>query len=126
MAGELETVVHEMFAALDRNDADGVIRTGAKDMQGIDEISRHWMRGLDEVGNYIRQLLTMVSNIRSSVNDVHETVIGDAGLVTCWLEQDYVMEGTPQHISAPTTMLLRREDGAWKILLFHSLPLPAE
>ena len=84
------------------------------------------MRGLDEVGNDIRQLLTMVNNIRSSVNDVHETVIGDAGLVTCWLEQDYVMEGTPQHISAPTTMLLRREDGAWKILLFHSLPLPAE
>ena len=38
MAGELEAVVHEMFAALDRNDADGVIRTGAKDMQGIDEI----------------------------------------------------------------------------------------
>ena len=126
MAGELETVVHEMFAALDRNDADGVIRMGAKDMQGIDEISRHWMRGLDEVGGYIRQLLTMVNDIRSSVNDVHETVFGDAGFVTCWLEQDYVMEGTRQHISAPTTMLFRREDGAWKIVLFHSLPLPAE
>jgi ketosteroid isomerase-like protein len=126
MAGELETVVREMFAALDRGDADGVIHMGATDMQGIDEISRRWMRGLDEVGDFIRQLLTMVSGVRSSVNDVHETVIGDVGFITCWLEQDYVMEGTPQHISAPTTMLFRREDGTWKVLLFHSLPLPAE
>jgi len=125
MAGQLEAVVREMFGALDRLDADGVIRTGAKDMQGIDEISRRWMRGLDEVGDFVRQMVTMVSDVRSSINDVNETVIGDVGIVTCWLEQDYVIDGTPQHVSAPTTLLFRREDGAWKILLFHSLPLPA-
>jgi ketosteroid isomerase-like protein len=34
------------------------------------------------------------------------------------------MHGTPQHISAPTTMILRRDDGAWKLVLFHSIPLP--
>ena len=33
MAGELEAVAREMLAALDGNDAEGVLRTGAEDMQ---------------------------------------------------------------------------------------------
>jgi hypothetical protein len=44
-------------------------------MQEIDEISRHWTRGLDEVGDFIRQMMTVVSNVRSSINDV--------GVVSC-------------------------------------------
>src|ERR1700694_5433677 len=100
MAGELEAVAREMFAALDANDADGVIRTGAEDMQGIDEISRRWMRGLGQVSDYIHQLTNMVSDVRSTINDVHETVLGDVGIVTCWLEQDYKLEGAQQHVSA--------------------------
>jgi ketosteroid isomerase-like protein len=126
MAGELEAVALEMFAALDANDADGVIRTGADDMQGIDEISRRWMRGIKEVSDYVHRLTEMVDDVRSRIIDVHETILGEAGIVTCWLEQDYTMEGAKQHVSAPTTICFRREDGIWKIALFHSLPLPQE
>jgi ketosteroid isomerase-like protein len=126
MAGELETVTREMFGALDRGDADGMIRLGAEEMQGIDEISRRWMRGLVEVGDYLRQLLGMVQGVRSTVSDVHETIVGDTGLVTCWLEQEYTLEGAPQHIFAPTTLLFRRDGDDWKITLFHSVPLPPE
>ena len=126
MAGDLEAVVLEMFAALDANDADSVIRTCADDMQGIDEISRRWMRGIKEVSDYIHQLTGMVDNVRSTITDVRETVLGEVGIVTCWLEQDYVMEGAKHHVSAPTTICLQREDGLWKIALFHSLPLPQE
>jgi hypothetical protein len=51
---------------------------------------------------------------------------GDMGLVTCWLDQDYTLEGAKQHVSAPTTILLQREDGEWKLSLVHSIPLPEE
>jgi len=111
VAGELEAVVLEMFEALDASDADGVIRTGGDDMQGIDEISRRWMRGIKEVGDYLRQLTKMVDDLRSTIIDVHETILGEVGIVTCWLEQDYVMEGAKHHVSAPTTICLQREDG---------------
>jgi ketosteroid isomerase-like protein len=126
MAGELESVTREMFDALDRGDAEAVIRLGAAEMQGVDEISRRWLRGLDEVGGYVRQLMGMVKGIHSTVSDVHESIWGDTGAVSCWLDQDYMLDGVPQHVSAPTTLLLRREGDAWKISLFHSVPLPAE
>jgi uncharacterized protein (TIGR02246 family) len=124
MAGELAAVVREMLAALDRNDADGIMRPAADDVVGIDEISRRWMRGRDAVSQYIRQVVTAVQDVRSELRDVHETVWGDSGIVTCWLEQDYTLEGKRQHISAPTSAVLRREAGDWRIVLFHSLPLP--
>jgi ketosteroid isomerase-like protein len=126
MAGELASLTREMFDALDRGDAEAVIRIGAGEMQGVDEISRRWLRGLDEVGGYIRQLMGMVSGVHSTVGDIHETVWGDSGAVTCWLDQDYTLDSVPQHVSAPTTLLFRREGDDWKIALFHSVPLPPE
>ncbi len=49
---------------------------------------------------------------------------GDAGLVTCVLDQTYRMQGKEQRITAPTSMALRRVGDEWKIALFHSMPLP--
>jgi ketosteroid isomerase-like protein len=72
----------------------------------------------------VRQLVTAVQDVRSELRDVRETTWGDAGLVTCWLEQDYTLEGTRQHISAPTSAVLRRDGAGWRIVLFHSIPLP--
>jgi ketosteroid isomerase-like protein len=126
MGGELETATRRFLDSVDRKDAEAIIRAGAKDVQGVDEISRHWMRGIDEFGTYIRQLVKMVDDVHTTISDGHETVQGDMGLMTCWMEQDYTLEGKPQHVSAPTTVAFRRESGAWKILLFHSVPLPPE
>ena len=47
-------------------------------------------------------------------------------MLTCWLEQDYTLEGNSQHISAPTTIVLHREASEWKVVLFHSIPLPEQ
>jgi uncharacterized protein (TIGR02246 family) len=124
VAGELEAVVRELLAALDRNDAEGIMRTGADDIVGIDEISRRWLLGREAVAAYVRQLVTAVQDVRSELRDVHELTWGDSGLVTCWLEQDYPLQGTRQHISAPTSVVLRREAAGWRIVLFHSIPLP--
>jgi ketosteroid isomerase-like protein len=126
MAGELEALTRELFEALDRKDAEAVIRAAAKDVQGVDEISRKWMRGRDAIGTYFRETIGMVEDIHSTIGDVHETVQGDVGFVTCWLEQDYTLEGKRTHVSAPTTVAYRRESNQWKILLIHTVPLPPE
>lgn len=126
MAGELEAVVRGMFDALDRGDAASVGEDIASDAQGIDEISRRWMRGSDEVRGYASQLSEQAKDVHSELVDVHATIWGDVGLLTCWLEQDYTFEGERQHISAPTTVVLRRDSGAWKFALFHSAPLPGQ
>jgi hypothetical protein len=36
------------------------------------------------------------------------------------------MDDTPQHISAPTTMVLRRDGGAWKLVLFRHREHPLD
>ncbi|MEP7059197.1 MAG: nuclear transport factor 2 family protein [Actinomycetota bacterium] len=126
MAGELTAVVRGMLEALDKTDADAAIASMGRDAQGIDEISRRWMRGRDEVTGYVRQLIETVEDVHSEMLDTHESEWGDTGMVTFWLEQDYTLEGRREHISAPTTCVLRREDGTWKATLFHSVPLPPE
>jgi ketosteroid isomerase-like protein len=62
----------------------------------------------------------------SSLSDLRADEWGDVGLVTAWMEQDYMMDGEPQHLSAPTTFVLRRLGGSWRVALIHSVPLPDE
>jgi uncharacterized protein (TIGR02246 family) len=126
MAGELEQVANDLMAALDSKDLDRMVESIGEDAQGVDEISRRWLRGRGEVDSYLRQMTGAVSGVRSELRDAEERVWGDVGVVTCWLEQDYTFEGDAQHISAPTTIVLRREGGDWKVVLFHSIPLPEQ
>lgn len=124
MAGELGAVVTEMFDALRKKDLDALLAFSAADSQGVDEISRRWLRGREEMDRYISGLVGMVEDVESELRDVHETAYGDVGVVTFWLEQNYTLEGKREHVSAPTTVVLRREGDAWKLALFHSIPLP--
>ena len=124
MPGELEKITREMLSALDRKDADGFIRNSAGDVQAVDEISRRWLRGVGEVGDYLRGVVKQIEAVRSTINNVREVIWGEAGVLTCWLEQDYTLEGRKQHVSAPTTVVFRRDHGAWKMVLFESIPLP--
>ena len=124
MAGELEAVARKLVSALDALDVDAMTQLATDDAQGVDEISRRWMRGKGELEAYLRQLTGVVSDVRTELRDVDERTWGDAGVLTCWLEQGYTMDGAQHHISAPTTLVLRREGGEWRVALFHSIPLP--
>lgn len=126
MGGRLEATTRQFFASLDRKDGEAVIRACTNDVQAVDEISRRWLRGIDELGAYIRQMMTMVEDVHTTISDVHESVLDDIGVLTCWIDQDYTLEGKPQHVSAPTTIAFRLANGEWKMLLFHSVPLPPE
>ena len=126
MAGELSTVVQELFAAFDRNDFVTAQNMFGDDAQGVDEISRRWLRTREEIGDYFRQLASAVQNLHSELRDIHEVAWDDTGLVTCWLEQDYVLNNQRQHISAPTTIVLRRLGNGWRLVLAHSIPLPED
>ena len=124
--GELQTALVEFFAAFERGDGDALAASIASDAQGVDEISRRWIRGTDEVRTYVRGLVSMVAGLKTTIRDGSERISGDNGLLTCWMEQDYLLEGAMHHVSAPTTVLFRRESAEWKMSLFHSIPLPPD
>ena len=124
MAGDLEKKVRELFRSLDANDFAAFVREVTDDVQSVDELSRHWGRGRAAFDDYFKQFGPQLSDIHSTLKDVRETVWGDVGLVTCWLEQDYTYQGKKQHVSAPTTAVFRRSGSDWKLALFHSVPLP--
>jgi len=126
MSGELAGVASEFIAALDSLDVDRMTAQIAEGAQGIDELSRRWIRGDVEIDAYLRKLASSVSDLRTELGDVNENVWGETGVLTCWLEQRYTLEGQTQHVSAPTTLVFRREGGQWKLWLFHSVPLPEE
>ena len=124
MTGDLEKKVREFLRLLDAKDFDAMGRATTDDVQGVDELSRRWMRGRGGLQDYFKQVGPQLSDIHSTLSDMRETVWGDTGIVTCWLEQDYTYQGKKQHVSAPTTAVLRRSGSDWKLALFHSVPLP--
>jgi ketosteroid isomerase-like protein len=126
MPGELSNVATDFFAALDALDADRMSQMLTEDVQSVDEGSRRWLRGRGEVHNFLRELMPAVSAVETQLRDANERISGDTGILTCWIDQDYTMNGTPEHISAPTTLILRRDGGAWKLVLWHSIPLPEQ
>ncbi len=93
--GALETATRQYFDFVDRKDAEAIIRAGTEDIQAVDEISRRWMRGIDELGADIRHVVNMVEDVHTSISNVKETLLGDIGILTCWIEQDYTLEGKP-------------------------------
>ena len=124
MSGELIAATSDFISALDSLDVDAMMRRVGEGAQGVDEISRRWIRGRSELEAYLQQLAGSVSQVRTELKDTSETVWGDTGIVTCWLDQTYQLGGQTQHVSAPTTIVFHREDAEWKLALFHSIPIP--
>ena len=122
----LDGVVAEFFANLDALNFEAMSAALTDDAQGVDEISRGWMRGRQDIDRYFRDTLSRVADVQSKVRDSSTRVFGDVGIVTCVLDQTYTLDGQPQQISAPTTLILIRESGGWKVALVHSVPLPPD
>jgi ketosteroid isomerase-like protein len=125
MSGELERAAGSFVADLDSLDRERILAWLGEDAQSVDEVSRQWLRGTDAVRDYISGLVDAVSEARTELRDGEERLWGDTGVYTCWIDQRYVLEGTAQQISAPTTLVFRRQGADWKLVLFHSIP-PAE
>jgi ketosteroid isomerase-like protein len=124
MPGELKSAADDLVAALDSKDSDRLLASTAEDVQGVDEISRRWLRGKSELESYLDQVMGAATDVRTELRDAEERVWGESGVLTCWLDQDYTYEGSAQHVSAPTTMVFRRDGSQWKLALLHSVPLP--
>ncbi len=121
MPGELSSVATDFFAALDALDADRMRQMLTEDVQSVDEGSRRWLRGRGDVDNYLRELMPAVRDVETQLRDAEERIWGDTGVLTCWIDQDYTMHGTPQHIfrsnhADPPSRRRRLEGGA---VAFH-------
>ena len=119
----LEERVGRLLEFLDAMDVDSLGTMVTDDVQSVDEITRGWTRGRAAVESYLSQLKGSVSDVHSRMSDAQEVVWGDVGLVTFVLDQTYTMDGQQQSISAPTSILFRREPGDWKIALIHTVPI---
>lgn len=122
--GSLEERVGRLLGALDAMDLDSLGTMLSDEVQSVDEITRGWTRGRAAVNSYLSQLKGTVSDVHSRMSDAQEVVWGDVGLVTFVLDQTYTMDRQQQSISAPTSILFRREPGDWKIALIHTVPIP--
>ena len=123
MSAELESIVQELFNAVDKLDVPGVAALVTDDAQMVDEVSRKWTRGKSNVEAAFASATGVVSNINSKVSEFHTVVTGDTGIVTCVLNQTYTFEGHEVVIYAPTTVVFSMSQGTWKISLLHSVPL---
>ena len=116
--------IDALFAALDALDVDSIETMFASEPQGVDELSGGWRRGRESVREYLAMLRDSgIADLRSTLSDVHVIDWGDTALATMMLEQTYTADGDRTQLRAPTTIVLRREDGAWRMALVHTVPL---
>jgi uncharacterized protein (TIGR02246 family) len=119
-----DAVVKALFGALDYVDVDTVEALFSADPQGVDELSGGWRRGRAAMHEYLATVKSSgMTDLHSTVSDLRLDDWGDAALATLVLDQTYSIDGETRQIHAPTTIVLRREDGAWRIALVHSVPL---
>lgn len=124
-AVDFKAEVKKLLERFDRQEFAELKDMFADDAQGVDEISRGWIRGKASIDGYFKKLKEMgVSEIRTKARDFDTKQWDDVSLVTCSLDQTYVMGGDRVSITAPMSVLFRRHRGAWKIELIHAVPLP--
>jgi uncharacterized protein (TIGR02246 family) len=124
-AASPQQTVDALFAALDALDVDALGALFATEPQGVDELSGGWRRGRDGLRQYLAEVKESgIGDVRSRRSDVYTLDWGDTALVTLVLDQSYTLGGERHSLHAPTSLVLRREDGAWRIALVHSVPLP--
>jgi len=114
------------FSALDGLDAGAMGACCSDGVALVDEISRCWLRGRAEVEVYLLKTLAATETVQSQLGDIHCQQQGETAWITAWLEQTYTFDSKQQNITAPTTAVLQLEDGKWKVVLLHALPLAAE
>ncbi|MGH3599248.1 MAG: nuclear transport factor 2 family protein [Pseudonocardiaceae bacterium] len=124
LMAELEPEVKRVLELLDAMNVRGLSALFTDDAQGVDEISRGWTRGRAALDAYFARLEGTVTDVRSQLSDLHTTTWDEVGLATFVLDQTYTMNGQEQSLSAPTSIVFRRQDDAWKVALVHSVPIP--
>src|SRR3954452_20843717 len=106
-----QRTIDELFEALDRLDIDAIEALLAAEPQGVDELSGGWRRGREALHDYFAQIASAgLSDVRSTLADIHVEEGGDTALATFVLDQTYSYEGEPQSVHAPSTVVLRREE----------------
>ncbi|WP_291417914.1 nuclear transport factor 2 family protein [Actinophytocola sp.] len=122
----IEEFVREAYEAMEALDVTRVATMLAADMQAVDGVMRTWKRGLGEIGAHLATLESSLTDEVSEIRDMGIREYGDTAVATYVVEQRYTFAGKRHEDIAPTTMVLRRIDGSWKIALFHSVPLAPE
>jgi hypothetical protein len=118
-----EHVIAEFFSALDGLDVAAIGELLGDEVAMVDEVTRGWIRGKASVLSSLAPTFAAVQSIQSTVSDVHVDASTDSAVVTCVLDQTYVIDGSSTHIAAPTSYALRRAIDTRRIVVMHSVPL---
>ncbi|MPZ85463.1 MAG: hypothetical protein GEV28_35780 [Actinophytocola sp.] len=123
---DIEEFVRDAYRAMETVDVDRVRTMLSDDLQAVDGLMRTWKRGLGEVGQHLAALESSLQRWGSELGDMVVRDYGDTAIATYLVEERYSFAGQDYLDVAPTTMVLRRVDGDWKIVLFQSVPMPPE
>jgi ketosteroid isomerase-like protein len=123
---EIETFVYDVYTAMSRLDIATTAKMLSADLQAADGVTRGWTRGMDEIAEHLANLENSLETEKSRVLDLTVRNWGDTAAATFVVDQEYTISGVRHQVLAPTTMVMRREDGEWKLVLFHSVPLPTQ
>jgi ketosteroid isomerase-like protein len=123
---DVEQFVRDAYRAMETVDVARVATMLADDLQAVDGLMRTWKRGLGEVGAHLSALESSLQRWGSQLSDMHVQEYGDIAIATYQVEEKYSFQGVDYVDIAPTSMVLRRVDGEWRIVLFQSVPMPPE
>lgn len=117
-----QQIVIDMFKTLDRLEAEPFFEFFSHDVTIVDELGKKWIRGKVAAVEAWTPIMGAMQSCSSALSEIHVDIAGDIAIVTCMLDQTYVFDGQSTTITAPTTCLIRKDNGAMKISLVHTIP----
>ena len=123
-APELAAFVQALYDAYDRGDVRPLARALAPDCRLMDETTGRWAYGPREIIARARAERRSADRFHNWIDEIDSRWIApDVALMTFvwhadarWNEKDYL-------IRCPTSVVARRQDDTWQVLLIHSVPV---
>ncbi len=123
---DVEEFVRSAYRAMETVDVAKIRTMLADDLQAVDGLMRTWKRGVGEIGQHLSALESSLQRWGSEISDMQVRDYGETAIATYLVEEKYSFQGREYVDVAPSSMVLRRVDGQWRIVLFQSVPLPQE
>ena len=86
-------IIIDAFATFDRLQPEPFFELFSDDVIIVDEIGKKWLRGKDAAIATWTPLIGIFQSSKSVISDIPVDKAGDVSIVTCMLDQTYVLDG---------------------------------
>ena len=125
---ELKTAVEKWYQAYNSMDADTIIQMTHPDIIVCEALAPFPFphSSLEEDKDSLKSWFSSLDSLNFRVFNPQYKVVGDTGIMWCYLGRRTVRKGIISDLYVRQTMTFVKSDGKWRVLMYHFSKFPLE